>query len=153
MANTFSQIFIHVVFTVKRRENLISGSWKNELFMYITGIVRNEKQKLMIINGMPDHLHILLSIAPDIRISDLVRDIKSNSSRFINERKFVKGKFNWQEGYGCFSCSYSNIEKVINYIKNQEEHHKKKSFKEEYIEFLKELKIDYDEKYLFNWIE
>jgi len=153
MADTFSQLYIHIVFSVKSRENLISESWANELYKYITGIVKNDKQKLIIINGMPDHIHILLSISPNIAISDLVRDIKANSSRFINEKKFVKGKFHWQEGYGAFSCSKKNLEKVINYIKNQKEHHTMKSFKEEYINILKKLEIEYNEKYLFEWIE
>ncbi|MEI6091738.1 MAG: IS200/IS605 family transposase [bacterium] len=153
MANTYSQIFIHIVFTVKGRENMISDSWKDELYKFITGIVKNNNQKLYIINGMPDHIHILLSISSDIKISDLVRDIKANSSRFINTNHFVKGKFEWQEGYGAFSCSNSQLDKVVNYIKNQQEHHKKITFKEEYLDFLNKLKIDYDDKYLFRWIE
>jgi REP element-mobilizing transposase RayT len=132
---------------------MISDSWKDDLYKFITGIVKNNNQKLYIINGMPDHLHILLSISSDIKISDLVRDIKSNSSRFINTNHFVKGKFEWQEGYGAFSCSNSQLDKVVNYIKNQQEHHKETTFKEEYLDFLNKLKIDYDDKYLYRWIE
>jgi putative transposase len=153
MANTFSQIFIHVVFTVKGRDYIIAESWKDELYKFITGIIKKNNQKLMIINGVPDHIHILLGISPEIKISDLIRDIKSNSSRFINEKEYVNGKFQWQEGYGVFSCSYSQINKIIQYIKNQENHHKKSTFKEEYIGFLHKLNIEYNEKYLFHWIE
>lgn len=148
MANTFSQIYIHVIFSVKRWEYLISNQWKEELYKYITGIIRNKNQKLLIINGMPDHLHLLIGLKPDKSLSDLVRDIKNNSSNFINEKGFVKGKFSWQEGFGAFSYSDSQLNKIINYIKNQELHHQKKSFKEEYIEILKKFKIDYNEKYL-----
>ncbi len=153
MANTYSQLYIHLVFTPKGRENLIHKKWKDELYKYITGVIKNEKQKLYIINGMPDHIHILVSISPDISVSSLTRDIKANSSRFINEKNFVKGKFHWQEGFGSFSVSHSQLQNVVEYIKNQEEHHKKKTFKEEYLEFLKNYAIEYKNEYLFEWIE
>lgn len=153
MANTFSQIYIHLIFAVKGRGNLIQKSFKDELYKYITGIIRNRNQKLLAINGMPDHIHILVSMNADKSISDLVRDIKSNSSKFINEKRFVKGKFYWQEGYGAFSYSKSQSSKVIAYILNQEKHHTKKTFKEEYYEILKKSGIEFENKYLFEWIE
>ncbi|TLD41745.1 MAG: putative transposase [Candidatus Jettenia ecosi] len=153
MANTYTQIYIHIVFSVQGRLNLIKGEWKDELYKYITGIIKGQEQKLYIINGMPDHTHILLSLKPHIAISDLIRDIKANSSRFINEKSWTRGKFQWQEGFGAFSYGRSQLEDVVEYIKNQEEHHRKKTFKEEYLEFLKKFQVPYDEKYLFTWIE
>ncbi|HLF19180.1 MAG TPA: IS200/IS605 family transposase [Bacteroidota bacterium] len=149
MANTYTQIYIQVVFAVKGRMNLIRREWKEELFKYITGIVRNEKQKLIAINGVLDHIHILLGIKPDIALSDLVSDIKANSSRFINDKRFVRGRFSWQEGFGAFSCSHRELDSVIHYIANQEEHHSKKTFREEYEEMLKAYQIDYNKKYVF----
>ena len=152
MANTFSQLYIHVVFAVKGRENLIH-KWKDELYKYICGIVKAKNQKVYAINGMPDHLHLLISIKPDCLLSDLVRDVKANSSKWINTKNFVKSKFQWQEGFGAFSCSQSQLDVVIAYITNQEKHHSKKSFKQEYIELLKKYQIEYDDKYVFEWIE
>lgn len=153
MPGTFSQIYIQVVFAVKGRGNLIQKEWKDELQKYIAGIIKNKEQKTIIINGMPDHIHAFIGLRPSMPISDLVRDIKNNSSNFINERKLVKGKFSWQEGYGAFSYSHSHIENVYNYILNQEKHHHKTTFREEYIDFLKKFHVDYNEKYLFDWIE
>jgi REP element-mobilizing transposase RayT len=153
MPNTFTQLYIQVVFTVKGRESLIGNKWEDELHKYICGIVNGNKQKVYAINGMPDHIHILLSIKPDIALSDLMRDIKASSSKWINEKKLAVGKFQWQEGFGAFSYSQSQIDNVINYIKNQKEHHLKKSFKEEYIEMLKKFEIEYDEKYLFEFLQ
>jgi putative transposase len=153
MPGTFSQVYIQVVFAVKGRENLISKTWKDELHKYMAGIIKAKEQKPIIVNGMPDHIHAFIGLRPSMPISDIVRDIKNNSSNFINEKKFVKGKFSWQEGYGAFSYGHSQIEKVYNYIINQEEHHKKKTFREEYIGFLKKFEIQFDEKYLFEWIE
>lgn len=152
MAGTFSQIYIQVVFAVKGRENLVGKTWKDELNKYIAGIIKGKEQKPIIVNGMSDHIHAFVGLRPAMAIADLVRDIKNNSSNFINEKKFVKGKFSWQEGYGAFSYGHSQIETVYNYILNQEKHHAKKTFKEEYIDFLKKFEIDYDEKYLFEWI-
>ncbi len=149
MANTFSQIYIQVVFSTCKRENCISESWKDELYKYISGIVRNKGQKLIAINGTNDHIHIFLGIKPSIAFSDLVRDIKNNSSNFINNKHFAKGRFSWQEGYGSFSYSHSQLNMVVKYIMNQEEHHKKKSFRMEYIEMLREFDISFNEKYLF----
>lgn len=149
MANTYTQLYFHIVFAVKGRRNHISKQWKDELYKYITGIVLNKNQKLMIINGMPNHLHILIGTKPTCNLSDLVRDIKANSSKWINEKQFVNGKFEWQTGFGAFTVSQSGINNVIAYIKNQEEHHKKKTFKEEYIDFLNAYKIEFKNEYLF----
>jgi len=152
MANTYSQIYIHIIFAVKGRQNLINETHKEELQKYITGIIKNKRQKLIEINIMPDHVHILIGLEPDKSISDLVRDIKSNSSGLINSRRWIPGEFNWQKGFGAFSYSHSQIDKVVKYINNQELHHRKKSFKEEYLEMLGKYSVQYDEKYLFEWI-
>lgn len=150
MANTFTQLYIHIVFSVKQRASLISDSWREELHKYITGIVRNKGHKLLAINSMPDHIHILISVKPDTPLSDLVRDIKSNSSKWINEKKFAKTRFFWQEGFGAFSCSHSQLNKVIRYINEQKAHHKKRTFSEEYVSFLKSYNVSYDPKYVFD---
>jgi len=152
MASTFSQIYIQIVFAVKGRENLIAKHWKDELHKYISGIITNKGQKSIIVSGVEDHVHVFVGLRPAMAISDLVRDIKNNSSNFINEKKFIKGKFSWQEGYGAFSYAHSQIEQVYNYILNQEKHHHKQTFKEEYLEFLQKFEIEYNEKYLFEWI-
>ena len=153
MANTYTQIYIHIVFAVKGRLNLIPQNNKEELHKYITGIITNRKQKLLAINCMPDHTHIFIGVKPNICISDLVRDIKSGSSKFIKEKQWVKSRFEWQEGFGGFSYAHSQLTSVINYIKNQEQHHRKKTFRGEYLEFLKKFKIDYNDKYLFEFID
>lgn len=153
MANTYSQIYIQIVFAVKGRQNLITKENREELHKFITGIVTNREQKLLAIFAMPDHVHILVGMKPSISISDLVRDIKAGSSKFINDNKWINGKFNWQEGFGAFSYSKSSIDNVVKYILNQEERHKKKKFKEEYLDFLNKFDIDYDEKYVFDWID
>ncbi len=153
MANTYSQVYIHIVFTVKGRQNLIRPEIREELHKYITGIITNRDQKLLSIFCMPDHTHLLIGLKPSISISDLVRDIKAGSSKFINDTKLIKGKFSWQEGFGVFSYSRSQIDTVIKYILNQEQHHTNKTFKEEYLEFLKKFAVEYDEKYLFEWID
>jgi putative transposase len=153
MANTYSQIYIQVVFAVKGRENLIKGVFRDELEKYICGIVTGKNQKVLAVYCMPDHTHLLISLKPNNCISDLVRDIKANASGWINDRGFVKGKFNWQEGFGAFSYSKSHLDNVISYILSQPEHHRKKNFKEEYLDFLRKFDVDYDEKYLFDWIE
>lgn len=152
MANTYSQLYVHIVFAVKGRQNLISKNWKDEVYKYITGIVTNKGQKLIAINGVSDHIHILVGLKPDKSLSDLVRDIKANSSKFINDKKWINGKFEWQTGFGAFSYSHSQLTNVINYIRNQEEHHKVKTFKDEYIEFLKLFDVDFKSEYLFKEI-
>ncbi len=153
MANTFSQITIHLIFAVRNRESQISDSFQEMLHKYIAGIIKNQKQKLLIINSMPDHIHILIGMSPSICLSDLVREIKSESSRFINENKLSRFKFFWQEGYGAFSYSRSQRENVINYILNQKVHHKKKTFKEEYIEFLKKFEVEFNKDFLFDFFD
>lgn len=153
MAGTFSQLYVQVVFAVKGRENLIRKEFRTEIFEYIAGIIRGKNQKPIIVNGVGDHVHLFVGLRPSMSISDLVRDVKNNSSNFINSKKYVAGKFSWQEGYGAFSYSQSQIDSVFNYIKNQESHHQKRTFREEYLDMLEKFKVSYDEKYLFDWIE
>ncbi len=153
MANTYTQIYIQIVFAVQGRYNLIRKEHKGELQKYITGIIRNKKQKLIAINSMPDHMHVFIGMKPSIALSDLVRDIKNNSSTFINEKKWLRSKFNWQEGFGAFSYGHSQIDVVVKYIQNQEKHHARKTFKEEYFEMLEKFNVEFDMKYLFKWIE
>jgi putative transposase len=153
MANTYSQIYIQIVFAVQGRQNLITKNHQEELHKYITGIVQKREQKMLTVYCNPDHTHLLVGLKPNITISDLVRDIKAGSSNFINENRWVKCKFNWQEGYGAFSYSRSQIDQVAKYILNQEEHHRKKTFKDEYLELLEKFEIEYDERYLFDWME
>jgi REP element-mobilizing transposase RayT len=153
MAGTFSQIYLQVVFAVKGRESLIQYSWEEELYKYITGIVRNKEQKMLAINGMPDHIHFLIGMKPNCCLSDLVREIKKSSHKFINEKRFSKAKFQWQEGYGAFSYSHSALDSVINYILHQKKHHQKQTFREEYKTFLNKFQIEHKEEYLFEWIE
>lgn len=151
MADTYTQIFYHIIFAVRNRESLISSEIKDDLYKYIAGIVNNQKQKLFIINGMPDHIHILMNCKPNINLSDNVREIKEHSTKFINGKNILRGKFYWQEGFGAFTVSKKDAPMILNYIKNQEEHHKKKSFKGEYLEFLQENEIDFKEEYLFDF--
>jgi len=153
MPGTFSQIFIQVVFAVKGRDSLIHSSWEEELYKYISGIVKNKEQKMLAINGMPDHIHFLIGMKPSCCLSDLVREVKKSSNDFIKEKKFSKHKFQWQEGYGAFSYSHSSLDNVIGYIMNQKEHHKKQTFKEEYLSFLKKFEIEFKDEYLFEWVE
>src|SRR5439155_26358282 len=150
MANTYTQIYIHVVFAVQERACLIKPEWREELFKYIAGILRNQGIKLIAIGGVEDHIHILFGLTPKIALSDLVRDIQANSSKYINEKGFVRGKFYWQEGFGAFSYSRSQIDAVAKYVLNQEKHHANKSFKVEYMDLLDRFDVDYDERYLFN---
>lgn len=152
MANTYTQIYIHVVFAVQERACVIQKEWREELFKYIAGILKNHHVKLLAIGGVEDHIHILFALNPKLALSDLIRDVKANSSKFINERRFIRGKFYWQEGFGAFSYSRSQIDKVAKYILNQEEHHNSRSFKDEYVELLSKFAVDYDDKYLFKWI-
>jgi putative transposase len=153
MSNTFSQIYIQVVFAVKGRESQILPAWEEELFKYISGIVNNKGQKMLAINGMPDHIHFVIGMKPSCCLSDLVREIKKSSNEFVNENKFLKNKFSWQEGYGAFSYSHSALDNVIKYVLNQKEHHRNKTFKEEYLGFLKKFEIEFKDEYLFEWYE
>lgn len=153
MAGTFSQLYIQVVFAVKGRDSLIHPQWETPLHKYITGIVQNKNQKMLAINGMPDHLHLLMGIRPSCCLSDLVREIKKSSTDWIKEEGLTRYNFHWQEGFGAFSYGHSQLPTVINYINNQKQHHQQKTFKEEYTEFLKKFNIDYQESFLFDWIE
>lgn len=153
MAGTYSQIYIQYVFAVKGRENFLKNEWKDIVFKYIAGIINGKKQKSIIVNGVSDHVHLFVGLKPSMKISDLIRDIKNNSSNFINQQKWVDGHFSWQEGYGAFSYSHSQIENVYNYILNQPAHHKKKTFREEYFELLQKFEIEFDENFLFDWMK
>jgi putative transposase len=152
MSDTFSQIHIQLVFAVKYRQSLIYPSWEDRLQRYITGIVQNKGQKMLAINGVEDHIHLLIGMRPECKLSDLVREIKKSSTEMINDYKLSKHHFQWQNGYGAFSYSKSNISYVCNYIHNQKEHHQKIGFREEYISLLKEFEIDFKEDYLFDWL-
>ncbi len=153
MAGTFSQMHIQVVFAVKYRQNLIDPAWETDLYKYISGIISNKNQKSIIVNGMPDHIHVFFGLRPATAVADVVRDIKNNSTRYINEQGFVKGKFCWQEGYGCFSYSQSHIQNVYQYILNQKAHHQKRSFRQEYTALLERFELAHDPKHLFEWYE
>lgn len=153
MANTYSQILIHVVFTVKGRGNLIDKRWRSDLHKYIAGIITSKGQKSIIVNGVGDHIHCFIGLKPSMSLSELIRDVKNNSSKFINENQLVKGKFQWQEGFGAFSYATSQVKNVYNYILNQEEHHKKSTFKEEYIDLLETYEVEYEDDYLFSFVE
>lgn len=152
MANTYSQISIQVVFPVRGRENLIVNTWRDPLHQYIAGVIRTEATALAV-GGWKDHVHIFFGLPPTLSISDLVQKVKANSSRWINEQKFVKGKFQWQKGYGAFSYSRSQRDAVINYVMNQEQHHKAKAFREEYLDMLNKFEIIYEPKYLFEFYD
>ncbi len=153
MANTFTQINIHLIFAVQGRENILRNSFRENLFKYIYGILRESKQYPLAVNGYLDHVHAFFELNPINSVSDIARIVKANSSKWINENKFVRGKFHWQKGYGAFSYSRSQRDNVIKYIMEQEKHHKKKTFREEYLEFLKAFNVKYDERYLFKWID
>lgn len=153
MANTYTQIHLQTVFAVQDRLSLIKNEWKDELYKYITGIIQNNNHKVLQINGMPDHIHILFGLRPTQALSDLMKQVKQDSSKWINNREFVNGKFSWQSGFGAFSYSKSDVPNVIHYIKTQEEHHKIVTFQDEYLRLLKEFKIEFDERYIFKPVE
>ncbi len=153
MPNTFSQIYLQFVFAVQYRRSLIPKENKEELHKYITGLVQNRKAKMLAVNCMPDHIHLFVGFKPVVLISDFVKEIKVESNEFINNKRWLKEYFNWREGYGVFSYSHSDIDRVVKYILNQEAHHSKKTFKEEYYDFLKKFEIPFEEKYLFDFIE
>jgi putative transposase len=148
MANTYTQIHLQLIFAVKFRQALIQNEWKEDLYKYIAGIIREQKHKLIIINGIADHIHLFIGFRPHQSLADLLQDIKGGSSKWVNDNKLTNRKFEWQGGYGAFSYSHSHIKNVIEYIKNQESHHKKKTFIDEYKEFLKAFEIDFDERYI-----
>lgn len=145
MANTYSQIYIQAIFAVEQRASLIQTAWKEELFKYIGGIFRNKKQKLIAIGGVEDHVHLLFGLRPSVAISDLIRDVKSDSTEFINKKRFTRRRFGWQEGYGAFSYSRSQLDSVAKYVLEQEKHHLKRSFKNEYVALLDHFEVEYDE--------
>lgn len=153
MANTYSQIYIQIVFAVDGRLSLIRSEFKEELYKYIAGIIRNQRQKLIAINGMSDHVHILTGLRPAMALADLVRDIKADSSNFINKKRWVQGRFSWQEGYGAFSYGHSQLDTIIRYIQNQEQHHRRRTFKDEYLAWLKKFEVAFEEKYIFKFID
>ncbi|HWH71017.1 MAG TPA: IS200/IS605 family transposase [Candidatus Sulfotelmatobacter sp.] len=153
MANTYSQIYIQVVFAVQGRQNLIGPDRKEELQKYMSGIVTRQGQKLIVIHCMPDHTHILIGLKPSLALSDLVGDIKTGSSNHINEQRWVLGRFAWQEGFGAFSYSHSQLGEVVHYIENQVEHHARSTFREEYLKFLRKFEVDHDERYIFKPVE
>lgn len=152
MADSYSKIYIQVIFAVEGRQNLLKEQWRTEVFKYIASIIKGKGHKPIIVNGVEDHVHCFIGLKPFMALSDLVRDIKNNSTNFINRRHFVQNKFNWQNGYGAFSYGHSQIDSVYRYILNQKEHHRKRSFREEYLEFLKKFEIEFNEEYLFKWI-
>jgi putative transposase len=149
MANTYTQIYVQIVFAVQGRQSLIRPQHNDELQKYMTGIISGQGQKLIAINNMPDHFHILVGQTPTVALSDLVRGIKAGSSGFINDRRWVLGRFSWQEGFGAFSYAHSRLDSVIRYIQNQQEHHRRATFQEEYLEFLKRFNVPQDERYTF----
>jgi REP element-mobilizing transposase RayT len=153
MPSTFSQIYIQVVFAVRKRECLINPEWEEELYRYINRIIQKKGQKPLAINGMPDHIHILIGLTPDCRLSDLVREIKKSSNNFINSHKIPSGGFKWQEGYGAFSYNQSHLDAVIQYIFNQKKHHLNKTFKKEYTDLLIRFQIPHKSEFLFDWFD
>lgn len=153
MGNTFTQLYVHNVFAVDFRQSLIKETWEEDLYKYITDVVQGLKQKMIAINGVPDHIHFLIGIKPTCCISDLMREIKKCSTEFVKENKLAGFRFNWQEGFGSFSVSRTDPDRVIQYILNQKEHHKKVSFKDEYLKLLKDNEVEFNEKYLYEWIE
>ena len=153
MANTYTQILVQIVFAVKGRQNLIVPKMREPVEKYICGIISNKLSKPLAIYCNPDHCHVLIGLHPSISVSEMTRDIKASSSKWINENQWLKGKFSWQESYGAFTYSRSQLDNVVQYILNQPEHHRRKSFREEYLAFLQKFGIEYDEKYLFKFIE
>jgi REP element-mobilizing transposase RayT len=152
MSDTYSRMYIQIVFAVKHRQSLISESWSEELRKYITGIVQNKGHKMLAIGTMPDHIHLFIQYKPHMSLSDLVKEVKRSSTHLINEKRWSNFKFQWQEGFGAFSYNKEDISNVCNYVENQKEHHRKKSFKEEYVSILDEFCIEYKEEYLFDWV-
>jgi len=153
MPNTYTQIHIHAVFAVQNRQSLISPKWKDELYKYITGTIQNYDHKVLQINGVPDHIHILFGMRPTQSLSDLMKIVKQDSSKWINQKGFIDGIFSWQSGFGGFSYSLKDVSNVINYIKNQEAHHATKTFREEYLQLLKDFDVEFDNHYIFHPIE
>jgi putative transposase len=152
MANTYTQIHLQLIFAVQNRISLIEEKWETQLYKYLTGIIQNHDHKMLIVNGMPDHLHLVIGMRPIQSLSNLMQIVKKDSSKWINDNQFVKGKFSWQEGYGAFSYSKSQLPRLINYVQNQKSHHKKKTFQQEYVDFLDKFEVEYENRYLFHKI-
>lgn len=153
MPNTYTQLYIQTVFAVKHRHGLIRTAWKEDLYRYITGIVQNQGHKLLTVNGMPDHVHAFIGLNPKQSVSELMQYLKMDSAKWINEKRLTPGRFEWQSGYGAFSYGHSQIDSVVKYIQNQEEHHRKWTFLEEYMAFLQKFNVPYDERYVFKPVE
>ena len=153
MANTYTQLYIQLVFAVKNREHLIPRQHKDDVYKYMTGVIQAHKHKLIVINGLPDHVHIFIGLHPNQSLSELVYEVKTATTKYIKKQPWMKFDFAWQKGFGAFSYSRSHIDAVYKYIQNQEEHHKKRTFKEEYLDFLKKFEVEYDEKYLFDFFD
>ena len=151
MANTYTQLYIHLVFAVQFRHAMIPRDHKEEVHRYITGIVQQRSNKMLAVHCMPDHTHVLVGLHPSVAVSDLMRDIKAGSSGYITKAPWMKHKFNWQVGFGAFSVSRSRLDNTIAYIREQEKHHEKRTFREEYMAFLKEYEVPYEEQYLFEF--
>jgi REP element-mobilizing transposase RayT len=149
MANTYHQIYLQTVFAVKYRKAVIDPSWKNKLFAVIGNLINETNCKTIIVNGVEDHVHCFLGLKPVVSVSELMKTVKAKSSKFINDHTLTSARFEWQEGYGVFSYSQSQVDKVYKYIENQEAHHKKQTFRDEYLDFLKSFKVNYDEQYIF----
>nr|WP_293836413.1 IS200/IS605 family transposase [uncultured Arsenicibacter sp.] len=153
MANTFSQMYIQIVFAVKGRQSLIQSSWEEHLYRVITGVIQQKGQKLIVINGVADHIHILIGMKPSCCLSDLVREVKKASNDLINQERYTHQPFAWQEGFGCFSYHQSMLHTVIRYIERQKEHHQQSTFQTEYTTLLNRFDIPFEDKYLFDWID
>lgn len=153
MPNTYTQIYLQTVFAVKHRHGLIQPIWKENLYRYITGIAQKQGHKMLAINGMPDHVHAFIGVNPKQSISDMMQDVKGDSSKWINDKRLIVGRFEWQTGYGAFSYGHSQIDDVVKYIINQEAHHRKRTFMEEYAGFLQKFDVPYDERYIFRPLE
>jgi putative transposase len=153
MADTFTQLYIHIVFAVQNRNTSLNPSWEDELYKYITGIIQNKGNKMLAINGTSNHIHFLIGMKPTCCLSDLVREVKKSSNAFIKEKRFSKYRFQWQEGFGAFSYSHTQLNEVIKYISKQKDHHKKRTFKEEYEDFLRSYEIAFTQDHLFEWFE
>ena len=153
MANTYSQMYAQIIFSPKGRENLILPSFEERIYQYTTGVVRDKGQKLIAINGMPDHLHLFIGFKPNMAIADLVREVKTSTTKFINNNRFLPGRFAWQDGYGCFTYAHSQVDAVAQYVMNQKQHHRTKTFKEEYGALLHKFEVAYDDRYVFEYYE
>jgi putative transposase len=153
MANTYSQLYIHIIFAVKSRKCLIPKEHKEAVYKYITGVVQERKHKMIAINGMSDHIHFFVGLSPDKSISDLVQEAKAAATKYIKKQDWMKFEFSWQRGFGAFSYARSKISNVATYIENQEEHHKNRTFREEYLDILQKFEVEYDERYIFDFFE